>query len=78
VSPKLPEGLLLKNHIVARVMPENIALWREMDALMHIAKKHITLHTDNITTEATRPEYTYIHVSLLGSQPHSVEVVVEL
>jgi hypothetical protein len=74
----IPEGLLLKNRMVARVMLVNIALWRLTDALMHIVKKHITLHTDNIMIEATRPEYTYIHVSLLGSQPHSVEFVAVL
>jgi hypothetical protein len=56
----------------------NIALWRVMDALMHIVKKHITLHTDNITIEATRPEYTDIQASILGSQPHSVEFVAVL
>jgi hypothetical protein len=69
----IPEGLLLKNRMVARVMLVNIALWRVMEALMHIVKKHITLHTDNIMIEATRPEYTYIQASVLGSQPHSVE-----
>jgi hypothetical protein len=64
--------------MVAEVMLVNIALWRVMDALMHIVKKHITLQTDSITTEATRPEYIYIHVSILGSQPHSVEFVAVL
>jgi hypothetical protein len=45
---------------------------------MHTVKKNITLHTDNATTEATKPEYTYMHVSVLGSQPHSVEYVVDM
>jgi hypothetical protein len=74
----IPDGLQLKNNMVAREMLVNTALWREMDALIHIVKKHITLHTDNITIEATRPEYTYIQASILGSQPHSVEFVVGL
>jgi hypothetical protein len=74
----IPDGVLLKNHNVAREMLVNTALWREIDALIHIVKKHITLHTDNITTEATRPEYTYMQASILGSQPHPVEFWEEL
>jgi hypothetical protein len=74
----IPDGLQLKNHMVAREMLVNIALWREMDALMHIVKKQITLHTDNIAIDATRPEYMYIQASILGSQPHSVEFMVGL
>jgi hypothetical protein len=45
---------------------------------MHIMKKHITLHKTNTTIKINKPEYTYIHVCVLGSQPHSVIFVVVL
>lgn len=78
ILSKLPEGLLLKNHMVAWVMPDNIALCRLTDALMHIMKKHITLHMISTTVEIIKPEYTYIQVSMLGSEPNWVKFLVVL
>lgn len=78
ILSKLPEGLLLKNHMVACVMPDNIALCRLTDALMHIMKKLITLHMTSTTIEIIKPEYTYIQVSVLGSEPNWVKFLVVL
>jgi hypothetical protein len=64
--------------MVACVMPDNIALCRLIDALMHIMKKHITLHMISTTIEIIKPEYTYIQVSVLGSEANCVKFVVVL
>jgi hypothetical protein len=74
----LPEGLLLKNHMVVCVIPDNMALCRLIDALMHTIKKHITLHMISTTIKIIKPEYTYIQVSVLGSKPNCVKFVVVL
>jgi len=78
ILSKLPEGLLLKNHMVACVMPDNIALCRLTDALMHNMKKHVTLHMISTTIEIIKPEYTNIQVSVLGSEPNWVTFLVLL
>jgi len=78
ILSKLPEGLLLKKHMVACVMLDSIALCRLTDALMHIMKKHITLHMTSTTTEIIKPEYTYIQVSVLGSELNWVKFLVVL
>jgi len=64
--------------MVACVMPDNIALCRLTDALMQIVKKHITLHMTSTTIEIIKPEYTYIQVSVLGSEPNGVKFLVVL
>lgn len=68
----LPDGLLLKNHIVAREILLNIALWRFMEAVMHSEKKKNVLARVNTTMAITNPTYTKIHVSVLGNQLHLV------
>jgi hypothetical protein len=69
---ELPDGLLLKNHIVAREILLNIELWRFTEAVMHTEKKKNVLARENTTMAITSPIYTKIHVSVLGIQLHSV------
>jgi hypothetical protein len=71
----LPEGMLLKNCMVARVMLVNIALWRLTDALMHIVKNDNTLLNASTMIAIMKPVYTRIHVSVLGSHSNSVQFV---
>jgi len=59
-------------------MLDSIALCRLTDALMQIMKKHITLHTISTTIEIIKPEYTYIQVSVLGSELNWVKFLVVL
>jgi len=59
-------------------MPDNIALCRLTDALMHNMKKHVTLHMISTTIEIIKPEYTNIQVSVLGSEPNWVTFLVLL
>jgi hypothetical protein len=69
---ELPEGLLLKNHIVAREILLNIELWRLIEAFMHIEKKKNALARVSTTMPITSPTYTRMQVSVLGIQLHSV------
>jgi len=71
-NTELPDGLLLKNHIVAREILLNIALWRFMEEVIHSEKKKNVLARENTTMAITNPMYTKIHVSVLGIQLHSV------
>jgi len=71
-NAELPDGLLLKNHIVAREILLNIVLWRFMEAVIHSEKKKNVLARVNTTMAITNPMYTKIHVSVLGIQRHSV------
>jgi hypothetical protein len=75
---ELPEGLLLKNHIVARVILLNIVLWRLIEAVMHIEKKENTLARERTITQITSPMYTRIQVSVLGIQLNLVTSVGEM
>jgi len=68
----LPDGLLLKNHNVAREILLNIVLWRFMEALIHSEKKKNVLARVNTTMAVTNTKYTKIHVSVLGIQLHLV------
>lgn len=69
---ELPDGLLLKNHIVAREILLNIVLCRFMEAVIHSEKKKNVLARENTTMAITNPTYTKIHVSVLGIQLHLV------
>jgi hypothetical protein len=51
----LPEGLLLKNDIVARVMAENMLSCKFTDALIHVWKKRNERTTDITSTATIRP-----------------------
>ena len=60
-----PDGFVLKNFIVARLMHRNIRSCNLVEALIHVEKNVIERTMVIITVETIKPVYTYMQTSRL-------------